>query len=63
MSSRERYTKNLPGGFAEEMLAHESQVFAVPDAIADEVAALTEPYAVALHVCCAARPCQASVSL
>ena len=38
-----------PGGFAESMVAHGSQVFRVPDSIADEVAVLTEPLAVSVH--------------
>jgi threonine dehydrogenase-like Zn-dependent dehydrogenase len=38
-----------PGGFGERMVAHKSQVFRVPDPIADELAVLTEPLAVAVH--------------
>lgn len=43
------YQAQLPGGFSERMLAHESQLYAVPDAVPDEVAVLSEPFAIALH--------------
>lgn len=39
----------LPGGFAERMIAHGSQLFRVPDALPDEVAVLTEPLTVGVH--------------
>jgi threonine dehydrogenase-like Zn-dependent dehydrogenase len=38
-----------PGGFADTMVAHASQVYRVPDAVPDDVAVLTEPLAVAVH--------------
>ena len=38
-----------PGGFSERMVAHESQLFRVPDSIADDVAVLSEPLAVTVH--------------
>ena len=37
------------GGWSEFMVAHESQLVAVPDEISDEDAVLIEPAAVALH--------------
>ena len=37
------------GGFAERVLVEEAMTFAVPDGLPTEVAALTEPMAVALH--------------
>jgi 2-desacetyl-2-hydroxyethyl bacteriochlorophyllide A dehydrogenase len=37
------------GGWSEEMLLHESQVFRVPNELTDEQAVLIEPSAVALH--------------
>lgn len=43
------YQRRLPGGFTEEMLAHEGQVHVVPPALSDELAVLSEPYAIALH--------------
>jgi threonine dehydrogenase-like Zn-dependent dehydrogenase len=38
------------------MLAHASQLYAVPDALADEVAVLIEPFSVALHAILAGPP-------
>jgi threonine dehydrogenase-like Zn-dependent dehydrogenase len=38
-----------PGGYAEQVLVEESLAFVVPDGLAAEVAALTEPLAVGLH--------------
>src|SRR5436309_5207996 len=41
--------KEATGGFAELVPAHRSMVIPVPDAIADEVAVLADPFAVSLH--------------
>lgn len=38
-----------PGGFAEQALAEASMAFAVPNGLSMDIAALTEPMAVALH--------------
>jgi threonine dehydrogenase-like Zn-dependent dehydrogenase len=38
-----------PGGYAEQVLVQQSMSFVVPNGLAPEVAALTEPMAVALH--------------
>jgi threonine dehydrogenase-like Zn-dependent dehydrogenase len=43
------YCPDWPGGFAESMVAHRSMLHRVPDGLADEVAVLTEPLAVAVH--------------
>lgn len=43
------YHRDLPGGWGEYVIAHESQVFGVPDELSDNAAVLTEPLAVALH--------------
>ncbi|MDA8346441.1 MAG: zinc-binding dehydrogenase [Thermaerobacter sp.] len=43
------YHARLPGGFSRRMLAHETQLYPVPDAVSDELAVLTEPYSIALH--------------
>lgn len=43
------YCKDTYGGWAEEMLAHRSQLFVVPDGMPDEVAVLIEPLACAIH--------------
>lgn len=40
---------SAPGGYAERMLVEQSLTFAVPNGLATDVAALTEPMAVALH--------------
>jgi 2-desacetyl-2-hydroxyethyl bacteriochlorophyllide A dehydrogenase len=39
----------LGGGWSEEMLLHEQQLFRVPDTLTDEQAVMLEPAAVALH--------------
>ena len=39
----------LPGGWCEEMVAHESQLFVAPASMSDERAALAEPLAVGVH--------------
>ncbi|HEU0000746.1 MAG TPA: alcohol dehydrogenase catalytic domain-containing protein [Ktedonobacteraceae bacterium] len=39
----------IGGGWSEEMLVHEQQVFRVPPALSDEQAVLLEPSAVAVH--------------
>jgi len=38
-----------PGGYAEKVLVQESLTMAVPDGVSEDLAALTEPLAVALH--------------
>ena len=43
------YHRDLPGGWGQTVLAHESQVFAVDDALADNAAVLLEPLSIALH--------------
>lgn len=40
---------DVPGGFAQLMPAHDSMLFRVPDAIADEQAVFADPFAVSLH--------------
>ena len=40
---------NAPGAYAEQVLVQESMMMAVPDGLSTDVAALTEPMAVALH--------------
>lgn len=42
-------SRDASGGFAEYLPAHPSMLFAVPDALADEVAVLADPFAVSLH--------------
>lgn len=38
-----------PGGYAEQVLAEAAMTFVVPNGLSADVAALTEPMAVALH--------------
>src|SRR4051794_11169316 len=48
-------SQHAPGAYAEQVIVQESLMLPVPNGLASEVAALTEPMAVALH---AARPGQ-----
>jgi threonine dehydrogenase-like Zn-dependent dehydrogenase len=41
--------KDVPGGFADYLPAHDSMFFPVPDDIPDEVAVLADPFSVSLH--------------
>jgi threonine dehydrogenase-like Zn-dependent dehydrogenase len=41
--------RDVPGGYAELMIAHESMCFPIPDGVSDEQAALADPFSVALH--------------
>lgn len=50
------FHRELPGGFGAELVAHPSQLFAVPDAIDDRRAVLMEPLSVALHAVLKAPP-------
>jgi threonine dehydrogenase-like Zn-dependent dehydrogenase len=43
------YQADLPGGWGERMIAHESQVFGLDDRMSDRTAALIEPLAVGMH--------------
>jgi threonine dehydrogenase-like Zn-dependent dehydrogenase len=43
------YCRDTGGGFGESLIAHQSQVYVVPDGLEDRVAVLTEPFACALH--------------
>ena len=50
------YHASLPGGWADRMIAHESQLFPVDDALSDNTAVLIEPLAVGMHAALRARP-------
>jgi len=50
------YHRDLPGGWGEKVIAHQSQVFAVDDAVADNAAVLLEPLSIALHSVLATPP-------
>jgi threonine dehydrogenase-like Zn-dependent dehydrogenase len=43
------YHRSLPGGWGERMLAHESQLHPVPDAVSDKAAVLIEPLSIGVH--------------
>jgi L-iditol 2-dehydrogenase len=43
------YHRDLPGGFGPRMVAHQTQVFPVPDALGDEAAVLVEPLSIGVH--------------
>ncbi len=41
--------RDVPGGYSDRMIAHESMCFPIPDEVSDEVAALSDPFSVAMH--------------
>jgi threonine dehydrogenase-like Zn-dependent dehydrogenase len=43
------FHRSLPGGWGEQLVAHQAQLFAVDEGLSDRAAVLTEPLAVALH--------------
>ncbi len=43
------FSRDLPGGWSDEMVAHVSQLHAVPEELSDEAAVMVEPLSVALH--------------
>lgn len=47
---------DLPGGWSERVLAHQSQVFPVDDGLSDKAAVLIEPLARAMHAVLGMRP-------
>jgi len=50
------YHADLPGGWGERMLAHESQLFPVSESMDDNTAVLIEPLAVGMHAVLQMRP-------
>lgn len=50
------YHGSLPGGWGERMIAHESQLYPIDDAMTDGTAALIEPLAVGMHAALRSRP-------
>jgi len=42
-------SRDLPGGYAPTMVAHDSMLFKVPDSVPDELAVFADPFAVSLH--------------
>lgn len=50
------YQADLPGGWSERMIAHESQLFPLADAMSDTTGVLMEPIAVGMHAALRSRP-------
>ena len=50
------YQADLPGGWGERMIAHETQLHPVDDAMSDNTAVLIEPLAVGMHAALGIRP-------
>jgi threonine dehydrogenase-like Zn-dependent dehydrogenase len=50
------YHADLPGGWSERMIAHESQLFRLDDRISDRAGVLMEPLAVGMHAALRSRP-------
>ena len=50
------YHADLPGGWGERLIAHESQLFAVDEAMPERAAVLIEPVAVGMHAALRSRP-------
>lgn len=43
------YCRDTGGAWSQSLVAHQSQVYTVPDSMPDEVAVITEPFACAVH--------------
>ena len=50
------YHRSMPGGWSEEIIAHEVQIFPVRDELEDHAGVLIEPLAVGMHAALNARP-------
>lgn len=50
------FHSDLPGGWAERMIAHESQLFSVDDSMSARSAVLIEPIAIGMHAALGIRP-------
>jgi threonine dehydrogenase-like Zn-dependent dehydrogenase len=50
------FSRDLPGCWSDEVVAHASQLHAVPPGLSDETAVMVEPFSVALHAVLAAPP-------
>jgi threonine dehydrogenase-like Zn-dependent dehydrogenase len=57
------YSNLVPGGYAENMVLHESMLLPVPNGLASDLAALTEPMAVGFHAVQMARLRSAEIPL
>lgn len=52
------YHRDLPGGWGETIIAHESQLFPLPDAISNRAGVLVEPLSVGVHAALNAPPAE-----
>ena len=43
------YHRSLPGGWGERLIAHESQLYPLPDQLPDRTAVLIEPLSIGVH--------------
>jgi threonine dehydrogenase-like Zn-dependent dehydrogenase len=50
------YHADLPGGWGERLIVHESQLFPLDDRLSDRTGVLTEPLAVGVHAALGTRP-------
>lgn len=57
------FCRDTGGGFGEQLVAHRSQVYRVPDSLDDRAAVLIEPFACALHGVLRVRPAQSDTIL
>ena len=52
------YHRSLPGGWSEQIVAHEEQLYPVDDALQDHAAVLIEPLAVGVHAALGSPPAE-----
>lgn len=57
------FQADLPGGWGERIIAHESQLFPLDERLSDRTAVLMEPLAVAMHAALGTRPFGAGPAL
>ena len=57
------YHRDLPGGWGEAMVAHETQLFLVPDEMEDRTAVLIEPLSIGVHAVLNAPPKRGEAAL
>ena len=50
------YHRDLPGGWGERMIAHQAQLYAVPDELDDRTGVLVEPLSIGVHAVLNAAP-------
>jgi threonine dehydrogenase-like Zn-dependent dehydrogenase len=55
--------RDAPGGFAPLFAAHESQLFAIPEAVSFDQAVLADPFSVSLHAILKAPPADGGLAL